>query len=147
MSSPTPCPRICSFLSPRLIVGSAVGSIREIFAKIKSIDQKHGKFDLVLCLGDFFGPPRDAHEAYEEDHEVMQLLDGRLEGRVFFNKLCMYAHLSIRCVIAPVECYIMQGEHPLPAPVIEKFAKTGGPLSKNVFLLRECCVYVSRRSH
>ena len=39
--------------------------------------------------------------------------------------------------IAPVECYIMQGEHPLPAPVIEKFAKTGGALSKNVFLLRE----------
>ena len=39
--------------------------------------------------------------------------------------------------IAPVECYIMQGEYPLPAPVIDKFAKTGGALSKNVFLLRE----------
>ena len=31
----------------------------------------------------------------------------------------------------------MQGEHALPPPVIEKFAKTGGQLSKNVFLLRE----------
>ena len=31
----------------------------------------------------------------------------------------------------------MQGEHPLPAPVIEKFAKTSGALSKNVFLLRK----------
>lgn len=31
----------------------------------------------------------------------------------------------------------MQGEHPLPPPVIEKFAKTGGVLSQNVFLLRE----------
>lgn len=39
--------------------------------------------------------------------------------------------------IAPLECFIMQGEHPLPAPVIEKFAKTSGQLSKNVFLLRE----------
>ncbi|RPD66453.1 nuclear protein [Lentinus tigrinus ALCF2SS1-7] len=100
-----------------LTVGSAVGSIRDLFTKIKSIDDKHGKFDLVLCLGDFFGPPKDAAEAYEEDHEVMQLLEGRLE--------------------APVECYIMQGEYPLPAPVIEKFAKTGGALSKNVFLLHK----------
>lgn len=38
--------------------------------------------------------------------------------------------------IAPLECFIMQGEHPLPMPVIEKFAKTGGQLAKNVFLLR-----------
>lgn len=30
----------------------------------------------------------------------------------------------------------MQGEHPLPAPVIEKFAETGGALAKDVFLLR-----------
>ncbi|KAH9945834.1 nuclear protein [Epithele typhae] len=100
-----------------LTVGSAVGSIRELFAKIESIDKKHGKFDFVLCLGDFFGPPKGAEEAYEDDHEIMQLLNGRLE--------------------APVECYIMQGEHALPAPVIEKFAKTGGALSKNVFLLHK----------
>ena len=37
---------------------------------------------------------------------------------------------------APLECFIMQGEHPLPASVIEKFAKTGGVLAKDVFLLR-----------
>lgn len=43
----------------------------------------------------------------------------------------------MHCVIAPLECYIMQGEHPLPAPVIDKFAKTGGALTKSVFLLRE----------
>jgi hypothetical protein len=29
----------------------------------------------------------------------------------------------------------MQGEHPLPNAVIEKFAKTGGELCKNIFLL------------
>jgi hypothetical protein len=29
----------------------------------------------------------------------------------------------------------MQGEHPLPGPVIERFAKTSGDLGKNVFLL------------
>ncbi|KAI0372979.1 nuclear protein [Pilatotrama ljubarskyi] len=100
-----------------LTVGSAVGAIRELFAKIKAIDEKHGKFDFALCIGDFFGPPKDASEAYAEDDELIQLLEGRLE--------------------APMECYIMQGEHPLPPPVIEKFAKTGGALNKNVFLLHK----------
>lgn len=42
-----------------------------------------------------------------------------------------------RRAAAPIECFIMQGECALPAPVIAKFAKTGGQLSKNVFLLRE----------
>jgi hypothetical protein len=37
--------------------------------------------------------------------------------------------------LAPLKCYIMQGEHPLPGRVIEKFAKTGGELCKDVFLL------------
>ena len=73
-----------------------MGSIRELFAKIKSIDQKHGKFDLVLCLGDFFGPPKDAHEAYGEDHEVMQLLDGRLEGRLL--SIHLYAYLCLNAL-------------------------------------------------
>ena len=77
-------------------MGSAVGSIRDLFAKIKSIDDKHGKFDFVLCLGDFFGPPKDAAEAYEEDHEVMQLLDGRLEGRVM-SQLLVRIPRSIQC--------------------------------------------------
>ncbi|KAI0784379.1 CwfJ C-terminus 1-domain-containing protein-like protein [Abortiporus biennis] len=99
-----------------LTVGSAVGSIRDLFAKIKAIDAKHGKFDLVLCTGDFFGPPKNQDE-YTEADEVMQLLNGSLE--------------------APVECYIMQGEYPLPPPVIEKFAKTSGQLAKSVFLLHK----------
>ncbi|GBE81690.1 hypothetical protein SCP_0400610 [Sparassis crispa] len=99
-----------------LTIGTAAGSIRELFAKIKAIDAKHGKFDLVLCVGDFFGPLLDGGTVGEDD-EIVQLLDGRLE--------------------APVDCYIMQGEHPLPALVIEKFAKTGSTLAKNVFLLHK----------
>lgn len=39
--------------------------------------------------------------------------------------------------LAPLKCYIMQGGHPLPERVIEKFAKTGGELCKDVFLLGE----------
>jgi hypothetical protein len=63
-----------------LTVGSAFGSIREIFAKIKAIDAKHGKFDFVLCTGDFFGPPKEySNEANGED-DISQLLGGNIGG-------------------------------------------------------------------
>jgi hypothetical protein len=63
-----------------LTVGSAVGSIREIFAKIKAIDVKHGKFDFVLCAGDFFGPLKeDINESGGED-DISQLLGGNIKG-------------------------------------------------------------------
>jgi hypothetical protein len=61
-------------------VGSAAGAIRELFSKVKAIDAKHGKFDLLLCTGDFFGPPKDEGEEYSEDSDVMQLLNGSLDG-------------------------------------------------------------------
>lgn len=95
-----------------LTVGSAVGSIRDIFSKVGGINAKHGKFDLVLCIGDFFGPVQEDGTGSEE---VSQLLNGEIE--------------------APLECYVMQGEHPLPHAVIEKYASTSGQLCKNVFLL------------
>jgi hypothetical protein len=63
-------------------VGSAVGSVREIFAKIKAIDAKHGKFDFVLCAGDFFGPLKEPSEADNED-DISQLLGGKIEGEAF----------------------------------------------------------------
>ena len=103
---------------------------------MKALDAKHGKFDLVLCVGDFFGPPKDEEEPYTEDDEAVQLLEGKLEGRVrsVFSPVCSTHRRAHDAV--PVECYIMQGEHPLPGPVIEKFAKTGSALTKGVNLLR-----------
>lgn len=90
-----------------LTTGSVAGSIREFFNKLRAIDTKHGKFDLALCIGDFFGTGKD--------DETRQLLDGELES--------------------PIECYIMQGEIPMPEAVVQRFAKTGGELSRGVFLL------------
>ncbi|KDR81728.1 hypothetical protein GALMADRAFT_207150 [Galerina marginata CBS 339.88] len=98
-----------------LTVGSATGSIQDLFAKVKAIDAKHGKFDLVLCTGDFFGPIKEEGKESEGPDETSLLLNGSLE--------------------APIECYIMQGEYPLPSSVVEKYAKTGGELCKNVFLM------------
>ncbi|RDB21197.1 Zinc finger CCCH domain-containing protein 59 [Hypsizygus marmoreus] len=100
-----------------LAVGSAAGSIRELFAKIKAIDAKHGKFDLVLCTGDFFGPAKALDESSNDEDDTAKLLAGQLE--------------------APIDCYIMQGEYPLPETVIAKFAKNGGELCKNVFLMNK----------
>lgn len=35
----------------------------------------------------------------------------------------------------------MQGNHPLPERIIQKFAKTGGELCKDVFLMSESVTY------
>jgi hypothetical protein len=48
---------------------------------------------------------------------------------------CGLKLLTRRSPLAPLECYVMQGEHPLPTSVVEKFAKTSGDIGKNVFLL------------
>ncbi|EAU88727.2 nuclear protein [Coprinopsis cinerea okayama7 len=98
-----------------LTVGSAVGSISQLFAKVRGINAKHGPFDLLLCTGDFFGPVTSDEDEDKVEDEVSQLLDGILE--------------------APVDCYIMQGDQPLPKRVVDKFAKTNGELCKNVFLM------------
>ena len=64
-----------------LTVGSAVGAISDLFAKIKAIDAKHGKFDFVLCTGDFFGPVQ-SYDEKSAPNDVMKLLNGKLEGGI-----------------------------------------------------------------
>ncbi|EIW84839.1 hypothetical protein CONPUDRAFT_134710 [Coniophora puteana RWD-64-598 SS2] len=103
-----------------LTVGAAVGNIRELFTKIKAIDAKHGKFDFALCVGDFFGPVNTENLISEKEGEIQELLDGKIE--------------------APMRCYIMQGEHPLPWSVIQSYTKTSGELCKDVFLLNKQAV-------
>jgi hypothetical protein len=70
----------------RLTVGSAVGSIRDLFVKIKAIDAKHGKFDCVLCIGDFFGPLKELGALGNGPNETEQLLNGDIEGGITFHK-------------------------------------------------------------
>lgn len=73
---------VLTYLTGSLTIGSAAGAIRELFTKIQAIDAKHGKFDLVLCTGDFFGPLKDDEEEYSDEDDVMQLLNGALDGEV-----------------------------------------------------------------
>jgi hypothetical protein len=64
-----------------LTVGSAEGSIKDLFAKVTTINAKHGPFDLVLCTGDFFGQPGTVAERGAID--MKGLLDGTLAGLYF----------------------------------------------------------------
>ncbi|KAH9966399.1 CwfJ C-terminus 1-domain-containing protein-like protein [Russula dissimulans] len=105
-----------SLIDHRLVTGSAMGSISPLFDKILAIQNKHGPFQLALCIGDFFGPVSGGNNS----DEVGRLLEGELH--------------------VPIPCYVMQGEHPLPERVIEQFSKTNGELCKNVFLLSKSAV-------
>ena len=51
-----------------------------MFAKIKAIDAKHGKFDFVLCAGDFFGPVKEDTNENSGEDDISQLLGGNIEG-------------------------------------------------------------------
>jgi hypothetical protein len=114
-----------------LTVGPAAGSIRDLFTKVKAIDNKHGKFDLLLCVGDIFGQAQDEDS---NSSDVDDLLDGKIEGE-YLQYPDSHSYCCRHIVLAPLECYVMQGEYALPPAVIEKFSKTGGELCKNVFLL------------
>jgi hypothetical protein len=50
-----------------------MGSISPLFEKMLAIHNKHGPFELALCVGDFFGPDNDSDD-------VGRLLGGELRG-------------------------------------------------------------------
>jgi hypothetical protein len=105
-----------------------MGSIATLFDKMSTIHEKHGPFNLALCVGDFFGPP-----GVNDGGDAEKLLGGQLRGAPQLYR--EVADFLNQCSQAPLPCYIMQGEHPMPEIVIEKFSKTNGELCDNVFLL------------
>jgi len=62
-------------------VGAVLGSFSSLFTKVKAIDAKHGKFELLLCNGDFFGPAGD-------EGELELLLEGKLDGEHYHYMHC-----------------------------------------------------------
>ena len=63
-------------INPRLVTGSAMGSIGPLFDKILAIHNKHGPFKLALCIGDFFGPSSGGNDS----DDIGRLLGGHLQG-------------------------------------------------------------------
>ncbi|KAI0306802.1 nuclear protein [Multifurca ochricompacta] len=98
-------------MESRLVVGSVIGAIGLVFDKMLAIHKKHGPFSFALCIGDFFGLLPEGNNA----SDLGRLLGGELK--------------------APLPCYIMQGELPLPDVVVEQFSQKNGELCDNVFLL------------
>lgn len=43
-------------------MGDVNGKLKSFFARIESVNKKTGPFDLVLCVGDFFGPSPEVDE-------------------------------------------------------------------------------------
>jgi hypothetical protein len=63
-------------MGPRLVTGSAMGSIALLFDKILTIHTKHGPFDIALCIGDFFGPLSGG----KDSDDIERLLRDELRG-------------------------------------------------------------------
>ena len=53
-----------------------MGSISPLFDKMLAIHNKHGPFELALCVGDFFGPLSGDNDS----DDVGRLLGGELRG-------------------------------------------------------------------
>lgn len=53
-----------------------MGSIAPLFDKILAIQNKHGPFEVALCIGDFFGPL----SLRDESDDIGRLLGGELRG-------------------------------------------------------------------
>lgn len=54
-----------SFHFCSLVCGDVRGNFKALFNKLQNINQKSGPFDLLLCVGDFFGTDNSKLEAYK----------------------------------------------------------------------------------
>jgi hypothetical protein len=88
------------------VLGAANGKLKELFAKLASLNAKAGPFDVVLCLGDLFGD--------EEDEYFQQVIAGEVE--------------------IPVSTYFTIGRKELPQSV-RMLAGHGGQVCENLFFL------------
>ncbi|CAO3688330.1 unnamed protein product [Umbelopsis ramanniana] len=91
-----------------LVVGSANGKFTELFSKVKSMNAKHGPFDVLLCTGNFFGK-----EVTNSDLE--KLLNNEIE--------------------VPVHTYFIQGSNPIPGLAQSRIEKNDGELCESVYFL------------
>ncbi|XP_035824397.1 CWF19-like protein 1 [Aplysia californica] len=48
-----------------LVSGDVEGNFQQLFKRVDTIQKKSGKFDLLLCVGDFFGPDLSTWEPYK----------------------------------------------------------------------------------
>lgn len=62
-----------------LTIGPPCGRIQELVAKVSAINAKHGPFDALFVLGDFFKPWSGGDEDLSEDERLLLAGDIRCE--------------------------------------------------------------------
>ncbi|KAF9926854.1 GPI inositol deacylase [Linnemannia zychae] len=91
-----------------LVVGSANGDLRNLCAKVGTMQAKHGPFDVLFCTGNFFGK-----------ETPIETIDELLENQLEF----------------PITTYFMHGDNGVPG-IIERTAKRkNGEICNNLFYL------------
>ncbi|KAI8822915.1 CwfJ C-terminus 1-domain-containing protein-like protein [Fimicolochytrium jonesii] len=98
-----------------LVVGALNGKLQTAFGKINSINAKHGPFDLVLCVGDFFG----SSETTSAD--VQGVLSGSLK--------------------VPLPTYIITGREKLPAEALNNASSNFGEIAEQLVYLGASGIY------
>lgn len=53
------------FFHSRLICGDVNGNFKALFSRVESIVKKSGQFDVLLCVGNFFGDDNSELDAYK----------------------------------------------------------------------------------
>lgn len=104
-------------------MGSPLGALKDLFIRVKAINDKHGSFAFVLCVGDFFGPT--------ENDDINELLAGSLERTSCPRTAWPSAYSSL----APLPIYIIQGEHAFPPAVVEKLSSGQSEVVTNLIVL------------
>ncbi|KAF9144130.1 hypothetical protein BGX30_013668 [Mortierella sp. GBA39] len=91
-----------------LVVGSANGDLRNLCAKVGTMQAKHGPFDILFCTGNFFS-----------QETPIEVIDELLENKLEF----------------PITTYFMHGDNGVPG-IIERTAKRkNGEICNNLFYL------------
>ncbi|KZT61603.1 hypothetical protein CALCODRAFT_491153 [Calocera cornea HHB12733] len=97
-----------------LVLGSAHGALPSYLTKLRTFNAKHGPFDAVFCIGDFFSPP--SFGVSVENEGLSDLLEGKLE------------------VTAPT--FVLSSPNvEVPREVRERVDGEGGEICKNLALL------------
>lgn len=66
-----------------LVCGDVRGNFKVLFNKLQNINQKSGPFDLLLCVGDFFGSDNAKLEAYKNGNLKSNLFSSRIFNITF----------------------------------------------------------------
>lgn len=50
------------FISPSLVVGDVRGRFKQLFQRVEQVNKKAGPFEILCCVGDFFGEDKQNEE-------------------------------------------------------------------------------------